>query len=213
MKQYRIAETEKYAHVTFFLNGGRDAPFEGEERILIPSAKVATYNLKPEMAAFEITEHLCQAILSRTFDVIICNFANADMVGHTGNFEATVRAIEVLDQCLGKIVQALTTVGGEALITADHGNAEMMFDNTTQQPHTAHTTEKVPLLYIGHRGIFDSFTGKKENKEDDGGGLADIAPTLISLLGYPIPAEMTGRALLSFDISTRIERNVNQSDH
>lgn len=196
LTQCRIAETEKYAHVTFFLNGGREEPFKGEERILIPSARVATYDLKPEMSALEITEELCKSILNRSFDVIVCNFANADMVGHTGDFNATIHAVEILDQCLGKVVAALEAVGGEALITADHGNAEIMYDNTTKQPHTAHTSEPVPLIYIGLRGKFHSL---KDEKNDTGGGLADIAPTLIAMLGYSIPSQMTGRCLVNFN--------------
>jgi 2,3-bisphosphoglycerate-independent phosphoglycerate mutase len=186
LRQLRIAETEKYAHVTFFFNGGREICFEGEERILIPSSKVATYDLKPEMSAVEITNRLVEAILHDTFDVIVCNFANADMVGHTGNFEATVKAIETLDICLGRIIEALHQVNGEALITADHGNAETLFDPVSKQPHTAHTCERVPLLYIGRPAQFLYSDGT----------LADIAPTLIRLLGLIPPKEMTARCLL-----------------
>lgn len=186
LRQLRLAETEKYAHVTFFFNGGREQPFVGEERILVPSKRVATYDLKPEMSAIEITDRLVEAILNVSYDVIICNFANADMVGHTGNFSATVEAIEVLDVCLARIIAALQTVGGEALITADHGNAEYMFDQNTQQPHTAHTTEKVPFIYVG----------RKADCIYTDGILADIAPTIISLLGLKKPKEMTGRSLV-----------------
>ena len=185
--QLRIAETEKYAHVTFFFNGGKEQPFVGEDRILIPSPKVATYDLKPEMSAPEITEKLVEAILTKKYDFIVCNFANADMIGHTGNFAATVQAITVIDQCLTKIVAALQEVGGEALITADHGNAEMMFDNDTQQAHTAHTNFLVPLVYVGHRGHFTEKVGI----------LADIAPTVLELLEIPVPNEMTGKKLLA----------------
>lgn len=186
LRQLRIAETEKYAHVTFFFNGGREKPFAGEDRILIPSKKVATYDLCPEMSAIELTEQLVAAIQNKTYDVIICNYANADMVGHTGNFEATVKAIETLDTCLAKVLQALAAVGGEALITADHGNAEDMFDDITQQPHTAHTLSPIPLVYIGRNAMITQPTGT----------LVDIAPTLLYLLGLPKPLEMTGTSLL-----------------
>lgn len=186
LKQLRLAETEKYAHVTFFLNGGREKPFEGEERILVASKRVATYDLLPEMSAKEVTDKLVEAISNKTYDVIICNFANADMVGHTGDFSATVSAIEVLDTCLARIVKALEAVGGEALITADHGNAEYMFDHKTQQPHTAHTLAKVPFIYIGRPAVCPYPEGV----------LADIAPTMIYLLGLDLPKEMTGRSLV-----------------
>lgn len=185
-KQLRIAETEKYPHVTFFFNGGIETPFEGEDRILIPSPKVATYDLKPEMSAYELTEKLVEAIQSKKYDVIICNYANPDMVGHTGNIPATIKAIEVIDECLGKVINALHSVSGEAIITADHGNAECMYDETTHQPHTAHTCEKVPFLYIGRQA--------KILKKD--GVLADIAPTLLSLMDIIPPKEMTGEILL-----------------
>lgn len=186
LHQLRIAETEKYAHVTFFLNGGREVVFDGEERILIPSPKVTTYDQKPEMSAAELTDQLVEVIVNQRFDVIFCNFANADMVGHTGDFKATVKAIEALDQCLGRILTALNQVKGEALITADHGNAEMMFDKKTQQPHTAHTDERVPLIYVGRSAVITQTTGV----------LADIAPTLLYLLGLNPPQEMTGQCLL-----------------
>lgn len=185
MTQLRIAETEKYAHVTFFFNGGRETPFVGENRILVPSPKVATYDLQPEMSAAEVTDRLIEAITSQHYAMIICNFANADMVGHTGHFAATVQAIEMLDRCLGKVVSALLAVGGEALITADHGNAEKMRDEITAQAHTAHTTDPVPLIYIG----------RPAEVLHDNGVLSDVAPTILSLLNLPIPAEMTGRAL------------------
>ncbi len=186
LKQLRIAETEKYAHVTFFFNGGIETPYPHEDRVLIPSAKVATYDLKPEMSAFEVTEKLIDAIQSEKYDVIICNFANPDMVGHTGDLTATIHAIEVIDTCLGKIVTALQKVGGEALITADHGNAELMFNEKTGQPHTAHTHELVPLLYIGRPARISKTNGI----------LSDIAPTLLYLLGIAKPNEMTGQSLI-----------------
>lgn len=186
LSQLRIAETEKYAHVTFFFNGGNESIFPQEERILIPSLKIATYNLQPEMSAPELTEHLVAAINSRKHDVIICNFANADMVGHTGDFKATLRAIECLDHCMSKIGQALAKQGGQLLITADHGNAEEMFDEITLQAHTAHTTEPVPLVYVGGPWHF------KYKK----GSLIDIAPTILTLLGITPPKEMTGHPLL-----------------
>lgn len=186
LKQLRIAETEKYAHVTFFFNGGREAPFLHEHRILIPSPLVSTYDVCPEMSAFKLTEKLIQAIEQREYGVIICNYANADMVGHTGNFQATVKAIEVLDTCLGKVLQALNVVGGEAFITADHGNAELMFDEISNQPHTAHTLERVPFIYVGRSArVIKEF-----------GMLSDISPTLLSLLNLPKPTEMTGTPLI-----------------
>lgn len=190
LTQLRIAETEKYAHVTFFFNGGIEQPFKGEDRILIPSPKVATYDLQPEMSAPELTDRLVSEIKKQHYDVIICNFANPDMVGHTGNFPAAVKAIETIDTCLGKIISALKEVGGEAIITSDHGNAEMMFDENTQQPHTAHTSELVPLIYVGRSA--------KNNKSN--GILSDIAPTMLYLMGLPKPTEMTGSSL--FEITS-----------
>lgn len=184
-QQLRIAETEKYAHVTFFFNGGEEASCAGEDRVLIPSPKVATYDLQPEMSAPELTDRLVEAIKSKRYDAIICNFANPDMVGHTGDFAATVKAIEVISESLEKIVDALESVGGEALITADHGNAECMFDIDTQQPHTAHTTNLVPVVYVG----------RKATPTTEAGVLYDIAPTLIYLMGLKQPEEMTGRPL------------------
>lgn len=189
LRQLRIAETEKYAHVTFFFNGGVETPFIGEDRILIPSPKVATYDLKPEMSAPELTDQLVNVIESKQYDVIICNFANPDMVGHTGNFDAAVKAIETIDTCLGRIIKALQAIGGEAIITADHGNAEMMFDSHTNQPHTAHTSDPVPLIYIGRNA--------KVMKKD--GKLSDIAPTMLYLLGLPTPEEMTGKKLVELE--------------
>ena len=151
LKQLRIAETEKYAHVTYFFNGGIETPYAGEDRVLVPSPKVATYDLKPEMSAFEVTDKLVAAIQSGNYDAIVCNYANGDMVGHTGNLAAATRAVEVLDECLGRVIKAMQDSGGEVLITADHGNAEMMHDETTHQAHTAHTLNVVPLLYVGRK--------------------------------------------------------------
>ena len=185
LKQLRLAETEKYAHVTFFLNGGRDEPFSGEDRILVPSPKVKTYDMQPEMSAPEVTDHMVTAINSGKYDVIICNYANCDMVGHTGNLEAAVKAVETIDASLQRIVDALLEVGGQMLVTADHGNIEFMADDTTGQPHTAHTTNKVPLVYVGGTGQLA-----------DGGGLSDLAPTMLAILGVEQPVEMTGRSLV-----------------
>lgn len=191
LKQLRIAETEKYAHVTFFFNGGIEPPNLFEDRVLIPSAKVATYDLKPEMSALEITDNLINAIASEKYDFIVCNFANPDMVGHTGNFDATVKAIETIDLCLGKIITALQKHHGEAIITADHGNAECMFDKHTQQPHTAHTYEPVPFIYVGRPAKIVVNDGK----------LSDIAPTILSLMQLKQPEEMTGRSLVKLENS------------
>ena len=186
LKQLRLAETEKYAHVTFFFNGGEEVPFKNEERILIPSPKVATYDLQPEMSAPALTDAFVQAIESKQYDVIICNYANADMVGHTGNFEATLKAIETLDHCLERVITALQSAGGAAFITADHGNADQMYDAVTKQAHTAHTLSKVPLLYVG------------DNLQlVPSGRLCDIAPTMLALLNIPIPEEMTGHSLIA----------------
>lgn len=184
-RQLRIAETEKYAHVTFFFNGGVETPFPNEDRVLIASPQVATYDLKPEMSAPELTDKLVSAIQSKNYQLIVCNFANPDMVGHTGNFTATRQAIECIDLCLGRIVHAVQQVSGQVMITADHGNAECMYDETTQQPHTAHTTEPVPLVYVGRDAMACVDDGK----------LSDIAPTILYLLGVPVPIEMTGRPL------------------
>jgi 2,3-bisphosphoglycerate-independent phosphoglycerate mutase len=186
LRQLRIAETEKYAHVTFFFNGGCEQVFQNEERVLIASPHVATYDLLPEMSAFALTDALVSAIESENYDVIICNYANADMVGHSGNLEATMLAIECLDQCLQKVGKALTKVDGKLVLTADHGNAESMFDETTHQANTAHTTEPVPFLYVG--GAWQLRRTR--------GSLTDIAPTLLDLLGIDKPLEMTGTSLL-----------------
>lgn len=187
LKQLRIAETEKYAHVTFFFNGGEETAYPGEDRVLIPSPDVPTYDLKPEMSAFEVTDRLEAAIHSGHYDAIICNYANADMVGHTGNLTAATRAIETIDICLGRVVAAVQKQGGEVLITADHGNAEMMVDVTTSQAHTAHTINLVPFLYIG-----------RPARMAETGALEDVAPTLLKMMGLPQPAEMTGKPLLEF---------------
>jgi 2,3-bisphosphoglycerate-independent phosphoglycerate mutase len=184
--QLRIAETEKYAHVTFFFSGGREEPFPGEERILIPSPKVATYDLQPEMSAPEVTDRIVEAIENQRFDVIVVNYANGDMVGHSGILAAAVKAVECLDTCVGRIVEALEKVGGEALITADHGNCEQMSDESTGQAHTAHTTEPVPFIYVGKQAL----------KVREGGVLADVAPTMLYLMGMDPPAEMTGTSIL-----------------
>ncbi|MDX9875413.1 MAG: 2,3-bisphosphoglycerate-independent phosphoglycerate mutase [Spongiibacteraceae bacterium] len=184
--QLRIAETEKYAHVTFFFSGGREELFPGEERILVPSPAVATYDLKPEMSAPEVTDKLVDAIHSGKFDLIVCNYANGDMVGHTGVFEAAVKAVETLDECLRRVVTAVRDVGGQALITADHGNCERMHDAESGQAHTQHTTDPVPFIYVGPRQV----------KPQSGGKLADVAPTILALMDLPLPAEMTGRNLL-----------------
>lgn len=183
--QLRNAETEKYAHVTFFFNGGREKPFERERRGLIQSPLVASYDLQPEMRAFEVTGSLLAEILSGEHDLIVCNYANGDMVGHTGSFDAAVRAVEVLDECLAKVVEATLTTGGHCLITADHGNVEQMIDPTTDQVHTAHTTNPVPLIYVG---------GELGGRLKDG-RLCDIAPTILKIMRLAIPEQMTGQPL------------------
>ena len=187
LRQLRIAETEKYAHVTFFFNGGRETVFPGEERILVPSPKVATYDLQPEMSAKGVTDKLVNAITGGTFDVIVVNYANGDMVGHTGFLNAAIKAVETVDACLGRLEQAVKTAGGTMLVTADHGNAELMRDPVTGEPHTAHTTGPVPLVLLAPpAGITAIASGR----------LADVAPTILSLLGLAQPAEMTGHSLL-----------------
>jgi len=187
LKQLRIAETEKYAHVTFFFNGGREEPFDGEDRCLIPSPKVATYDLKPEMSAYELTDELVNRINSNRYDVIVVNYANLDMVGHTGIWEAAVRAVEAVDECIGRVMEAVEAQGGRAIITADHGNAEEMMENG--HPKTAHTTNPVPFILVG-----ENEEGNIKLKE---GNLGDIAPTMLDLLGIEKPEEMTGRSLIS----------------
>ena len=188
LTQLRIAETEKYPHVTFFLNGGEERECEGETRILVPSPKVATYDLKPEMSAYKVTEELVGAIQSRCFDLIVANYANPDMVGHTGRLDAAIAAVETVDACLGKVLDALERVGSAAVVTADHGNAELMRDPETGAPHTAHTTNPVPVVL---------FNGPKAVTELCDGRLADVAPTLLEMLGLEAPPEMTGRSLLA----------------
>jgi 2,3-bisphosphoglycerate-independent phosphoglycerate mutase len=187
LTQLRIAETEKYAHVTFFFNGGREEPFPGEERILVPSPRVATYDLKPEMSCPEVTDRLVEAIGSGRFDFIVCNIANPDMVGHTGVFAAAVQAVEVVDAALGRLRAAIEAAGGEMLVTADHGNLELMQDHATGQPHTAHTHGPVPLVYLG-----------RPARLLPGGALRDLAPTVLDLMGLPKPAEMDGKSLVEF---------------
>lgn len=186
LRQLRIAETEKYAHVTFFLNGGNEAIYPGEDRYLVPSPNIATYDLQPEMSAKGITDKLVDVIEAGTYDVILCNYANADMIGHTGNMAATKTAIEYLDKCMARVGKAVEKVGGILLITADHGNAEVMYDETTQQPHTAHTNHLVPFLCVAKGWCY----------EDRIGTLSDVAPTLLSILGLKQPKDMTGKTLL-----------------
>jgi 2,3-bisphosphoglycerate-independent phosphoglycerate mutase len=186
LTQLRIAETEKYPHVTYFFNGGREEPFPGEERILVPSPKVPTYDLQPEMSAEPVTDRLVGAILRKTFDFVLVNYANPDMVGHTGKLEAAIAAVATVDRCLGRVLRAVGEAGGMALVTADHGNCELMRDPETGGPHTAHTHNPVPCFLFG---------GPEGAKLHDG-ILADVAPTLLPFLGLAQPAEMTGRPLL-----------------
>jgi 2,3-bisphosphoglycerate-independent phosphoglycerate mutase len=185
-KQARMAETEKYAHVTYFLNGGEETPFSGEDRILVPSPKVATYDLKPEMSAPELTDKAVEAIRSGKYDLLVLNFANPDMVGHTGSLPAAIKAVETVDSGLGRIADAILAAGGALLVTADHGNCELMRDPVTGGPHTAHTTNPVPILLVGGPPAASLADGR----------LADVAPTLLELMGLPKPAEMTGISLL-----------------
>lgn len=185
--QLRIAETEKYAHVTFFFNGGEEKQYEGEDRILVPSPKVETYDMKPEMSAYEVTEKVLEAIESDKYDSIILNYANTDMVGHTGNLEAAIKAVEAVDECVGKVVKLVEEKKGNLLITADHGNAEQMIDYSTGEPHTAHTTNPVPLVLV---------TQDKNLKLKENGKLADLAPTMLDLMKLEKPEEMTGESLL-----------------
>jgi 2,3-bisphosphoglycerate-independent phosphoglycerate mutase len=193
LKQLRIAETEKYAHVTFFFNGGEEQVFDGEDRILVPSPHVSRYSQRPEMSASEITDKLVEAIESGKYDAIVCNYANADMVGHSGDFQATIKAIETIDKCLGKITQSISKVGGEIIITADHGNAEQLRSYDTEKikshSHTAHTRNPVPVIYIGRDAEF----------RPNGGALSDIAPTMLYLMELDIPKEMTGKTLLTLN--------------
>ncbi len=185
LHQLRIAETEKYAHVTYFMNGGIEQPNPGEDRILVPSPKVATYDLQPEMSAYEVTDKLEAAIRSKKYDAILCNYANGDMVGHSGIMDAAVKAVEALDVCIGRVVKAMLEIGGEVIITADHGNAEQMIDRTTHQAHTAHTLNLVPFIYIGRKANIAAT-----------GALQDVAPTLLAMMGLPQPQEMTGKSLI-----------------
>ena len=185
LKQLRIAETEKYAHVTFFFNGGNEKQYEGEDRILVPSPKVETYDMKPEMSAYEVTKNVVEQIENEKYDAIILNFANPDMVGHTGSLEAAIKAVEAIDECVGKIVKSIKKVNGVLLITADHGNAEQMIDYKTGEPHTAHTTNPVPLILVGMDDV-----KLKEGK------LADLAPTMLDIMGLGKPEEMTGESLI-----------------
>ena len=190
MTQLRIAETEKYAHVTFFLNGGVERPFNGEDRVLIPSPDIATYDLQPEMSAFELTDQLAENIESQKYDLIICNFANTDMVGHSGKLDAAIKAVETVDTCLGIIYQAIKTTGAEMLITADHGNVEQMVNPETHEVHTAHTNNPVPLIFVSTR--------EADIAEPCEGALSDIAPTLLDMMDIDKPDEMTGKSLLTF---------------
>ena len=188
LRQLRIAETEKYAHVTFFFNGGEERVFDGEDRILVPSPKVKTYDLKPEMSAGEVTDKLVEAIGSGKYDLVVVNYANTDQVGHSGDFEAAVKAVEAVDACLGRVMAAVHKAGGAMLVTADHGNAELMFDEKTHQKHTQHTLNRVPaLLFNAPAGVQSLSDGK----------LADVAPTMLALMKVPQPVEMTGHSLLS----------------
>ncbi len=187
LKQLRIAETEKYAHVTFFLNGGREEPFDGEERIMVPSPKVATYDLQPQMSALEVTDKLVDAIAGGAFDLVVCNYANGDMVGHTGNLEAAIVAVETIDDCVGRVAEAVRAAGGCMIVTADHGNAEQMRDAARDQAHTAHTLNKVPLLLVNGPSNTDALSN---------GRLSDIAPMILDLMGLPKPAVMTGQTLI-----------------
>lgn len=185
LTQLRIAETEKYAHVTFFFNGGEEKQYKGEDRILVPSPKVETYDLKPEMSAIEVTDKVVEAIKSEKYDSIILNYANPDMVGHTGNLEASIKAIETIDNCVGRVIEEINKVNGICLITADHGNSEQMIDYKTGEPHTAHTTNPVPLILVGMEGVTIK-TGK----------LADLAPTMLDIMGLKKPDEMTGESII-----------------
>lgn len=187
LKQLHIAETEKYAHVTFFFNGGEEKQYPGEDRILVPSPKVETYDMQPEMSAYEVTDKVCEALENDKYDVVILNFANTDMVGHTGSLPAAIKAVETVDECVGRIVKIIEEKKGNLLITADHGNAEQMIDYKTGEPHTAHTTNPVPIILV---------TDNKAYKLKENGKLADLAPTMLDLMGINKPEEMTGESLL-----------------
>ena len=185
LKQLRIAETEKNPHVTYFFSGGVEQKYPGEKRILIPSPKVKTYDLQPEMSALEVTEALLKELKTDDYALVICNFANGDMVGHTGNLSAAIRAVETLDKCIGKITETTREQGGEVIITADHGNCEIMYDPVHQQPHTQHTTNLVPFVYVGEKARIVK-----------GGTLRDVAPSILHLLGLKQPKEMNGHNLI-----------------
>jgi 2,3-bisphosphoglycerate-independent phosphoglycerate mutase len=187
MTMFRTAETEKYAHVTYFFNGGVEPPYPGEDRLLVPSQKVATYDLAPEMSAAGVTDVLCGAIQGRQYDFILCNYANGDMVGHTGSLPATIKAVETVDACLARVLAAGDAAGARLLVTADHGNCELMIDPATGGPHTAHTTSPVPLVAV---------TPDPVGPPRAGGALRDVGPTVLQWLGLPLPPEMTGRSLL-----------------
>jgi 2,3-bisphosphoglycerate-independent phosphoglycerate mutase len=188
LRQFHTAETEKYAHVTFFLNGGRETPFPGEDRLLVPSPKVATYDLKPEMSASELTDEAVRRIESGVYDFIVMNYANADMVGHSGVLDATIKAVEAVDTGVGRVVEATLKAGGAALITADHGNAEQLIEYDTGQPLTSHTTNPVPFYFVVPQ--------LRDVTLRNDGILADVAPTILRLLQIPQPADMTGRSLI-----------------
>ena len=190
INQFRVAETEKYAHVTYFFNGGIEASHKGEDRCLIPSADVRTYDLKPEMGAYEVTQKLCEAIESNNYPFLLCNLANGDMVGHTGNYEASIKAVEVLDECVGQILAAIDRVGGAMILTADHGNCEQMIDYNTQEKHTSHTTNLVPCIFAGAKS-------DHIKAQSNIGSLADIAPSILHLMGLPVAREMTGKKLFA----------------
>lgn len=187
LTQLRIAETEKYAHVTFFFNGGEEKQYKGEDRILVPSPKVETYDMKPEMSAYEVTDKVCEALENDKYDVVVLNYANTDMVGHTGSLEAAIKAVETVDECVGRVVKIIEEKKGNLIITADHGNAEQMIDYKTGEPHTAHTTNPVPIILV---------TSNKEIKLRENGKLADLAPTMLDLMNIEKPEEMTGESLL-----------------
>ena len=188
LKQFRCAETEKYAHVTFFFNDYNEKPFKGEDRQIVPSPKVRTYDLKPEMSAYEVANVVLERLESDNYDAMVINFANPDMVGHTGDLNAAIKAAETVDECVGKIIAKIKSMGGAAIVTADHGNFEKMIDGSPNNPHTAHTVGDVPLIIFD-----DEFKGRKLR---EGGTLADIAPTMLEVMGLPQPKEMTGKSLL-----------------
>lgn len=204
-RQLRLAETEKYAHVTYFFSGGREQPFAGEDRVLVPSPKVATYDLAPAMSAYSVTDRLVDALQTGDHDFIVCNYANGDMVGHSGDFEAAVKAVEVIDACLGRITARVAELGAQCLITADHGNVERMREPLSGDPHTAHTTDAVPLVYVGPAAV-----------DLRPGTLGDVAPTLLELMGISPPAAMTGRSLIvagGDEDSRRNNRSVAAAGH